>query len=501
MAKILIIGGGVSGLSAGIYAQMSGHQAIICEKHKITGGNLTGWQRGDYHIDNCIHWLTGTNKHTDTYKMWEELGALGNVNVIQHETLFTCEKDGKKLSLNKDLYKTERDMLEISPEDKKEIRALIRATETMQHLCSIGGERHNEGLSPIEKALKYPALLKYFNMTTGELAATFSHPTLRFFIGSLLGEDFGAIALIVVFAIFCGENGGLPEGGSLEMAKRMEARLRSLGGEIKTNKEATKVNIRDGKAYSVSFSDGDEIEADYVILTAAPDAIFGKMLQYPMPKSLKKLYDDPRFKVFSSIHCAFSCDISALPFKGDLVFPTPHQHRELLQASVTVLREFSHEKSFAPEGKTVLQSLCFCNEDTAKEIISLRQSDKARYNDFKREISNAFKKSIVEQLPELDGKLNLLDVWTPATYRRYTNCESGAFMSFALPSRHMPIRVTNRIGGLSNAILATQWQQLPGGLPIAAEGGKLAIETINKMEAVTVKNPRRSPAYGRIYHN
>ena len=56
------------------------------------------------------------------------------------------------------------------------------------------------------------------------------------------------------------------------------------------------------------------------------------------------------------------------------------------------------------------------------------------------------------------------------------------------------------VPGLSNVMLATQWLMAPGGLPIAAEGGRLAIETINKMEAVAVKNksPRRSPAYGRI---
>ena len=77
MANILIIGGGVSGLSAGIYAQMHGHHAIVCEQHFIPGGNLTGWDRGGYHIDNCIHWLTGTNPSSPLYPMWEDLGALG----------------------------------------------------------------------------------------------------------------------------------------------------------------------------------------------------------------------------------------------------------------------------------------------------------------------------------------------------------------------------------------------------------------------------------------
>ena len=55
-------------------------------------------------------------------------------------------------------------------------------------------------------------------------------------------------------------------------------------------------------------------------------------------------------------------------------------------------------------------------------------------------------------------------------------------MSFALPKGRFPVRQSNRIEGLDNVILATQWQQMPGGLPIAAEGGKRAVETVNELE-------------------
>ena len=58
----------------------------------------------------------------------------------------------------------------------------------------------------------------------------------------------------------------------------------------------------------------------------------------------------------------------------------------------------------------------------------------------------------------------------------------GSFMSFALPSRAYPFCAGNRVKGLSNVILATQWQQAPGGLPIAADVGKRAIKTITSLD-------------------
>ena len=89
---------------------------------------------------------------------------------------------------------------------------------------------------------------------------------------------------------------------------------------------------------------------------------------------------------------------------------------------------------------------------------------------------------IEDQFPEMKGTLQYIDLWTPATYRRFTGSEIGSFMSFALPSQALPLCVGNRVNGLSNVILATQWQQAPGGLPIAAEVGKNAVITIDRAE-------------------
>ena len=69
--KIIIIGGGISGLSAGIYALLSGFEAEIYEKNSIPGGECIGWNRKGFHIDNCIHWLTGTKKGTELYQVWK----------------------------------------------------------------------------------------------------------------------------------------------------------------------------------------------------------------------------------------------------------------------------------------------------------------------------------------------------------------------------------------------------------------------------------------------
>ena len=49
MAGIVIIGGGVTGLSAGIHLladSEQAHRVTVCERHTVPGGNLTGFGGG-----------------------------------------------------------------------------------------------------------------------------------------------------------------------------------------------------------------------------------------------------------------------------------------------------------------------------------------------------------------------------------------------------------------------------------------------------------------------
>ena len=55
MKKLIVIGGGIAGLSAGIYAQKCGFDTTIFESHSISGGNCTSWKRGGYLFEGGMH--------------------------------------------------------------------------------------------------------------------------------------------------------------------------------------------------------------------------------------------------------------------------------------------------------------------------------------------------------------------------------------------------------------------------------------------------------------
>ena len=491
MARILIIGGGVAGLSAGIYALKNGHRVIICEHHSVVGGNLTGWTRNGYHIDNCIHWLTGTNKHSSLYKAWEELGVLGGIEILQNESLYTCSFNNQTLSLYRNLDRLKREMLALSLEDEREINAFIDNVKTFQFLSGIGGENHDSKANFYTKIKSLPTLYSYYKMTMKDFSLRFSSPLLREFFTCLLSEDFGAFAFLCVVAHYCADNGGLPRGGSLPCAMRMAKRFKNFGGGLLLNKTAIKTNIENNRIKKVEFEDGTIIRADYVIFTGDPYLAFGSLINRPLPKVFSRMENNPALTRFSSFQCAFSCPLSLVPFNADFIFTLSEKHSKILGVKRLILREFSHEPEFAPPHKTVLQALTFIDEKQCEEFISLYKN-KCEYEAKKRIFVQAITEAICEHFPSLVGKIQLLDSWTPASYHRYVCSKIGSYMSFAFSSHYFPTPTKNTVKGIKNLVLATQWLSPPGGLPTAITLGKKASERVEKL----IKKHHRS-----IFHS
>jgi len=70
MKKVVVVGAGIAGLSAAIYAKRSGFDVTLYEQHSIAGGMCTSWKRKGYLFEGAVHWLTGSSPKTELYQLW-----------------------------------------------------------------------------------------------------------------------------------------------------------------------------------------------------------------------------------------------------------------------------------------------------------------------------------------------------------------------------------------------------------------------------------------------
>ena len=133
--KIIIVGAGISGLSAGIYGQKNGFETEIYEKNASAGGECTGWDRGTYHFDGCIHWLVGSKSGTSVNKLLHQVGALDDsVDIVNHEYFYRVEEKGKALNMYRNVDRLEKHLIEISPEDEPLISEVCKAIRALGKL-------------------------------------------------------------------------------------------------------------------------------------------------------------------------------------------------------------------------------------------------------------------------------------------------------------------------------------------------------------------------------
>ena len=488
MKKVVIVGAGIAGMTAGVLLQKAGFTTEIYEKNALPGGQCTGWKREGYFIDNCIHWLTGTRPGSALHELWKEIGALGDgVELHEKEMFFSSKLNGQTLTFWRDKERTRKEMLELSPEDEKEINKLIKSV-SMAETMTVPVEKPFDAMNLIDfmklgMSMKSmgKVMKEYGNMDINELAMRFKHPLIRRAIIDFMPGGYQAYAFLVSYGTVTGGNGDIPKGGSLAMSLRIAEKYKEYGGVIYTNAGVRSVIIEDKKAEGIMLEKGDRIEADYVICACDTDYTFRKLVpEKCMPEGLGKMYADrDKYPVSSGFQIAYAVDGVFPELTGTRVFSCDEINVGSKMVKSMSVQSYDYEPDFAPEGKMILQTNFSQTEADYKYWESL-YPDKESYKIRKMEIAEQAIRRIEKEYPFLSGKIHVIDVWSPMTYTRYCNAYKGAYMSFVTTKQAKSIIVPGVVKGLDNVFLASQWLMGPGGLPTAAAMGKFAAWRIMK---------------------
>lgn len=300
MKKVVIIGGGIAGMTAGVLLQKDGYQTEIFEKNAVVGGQCTGWKREGYFIDNCIHWLTGTKEGSDLHELWKEIGALGDdVELYQKEMFFSSKLNGQILTFWRDLERTRQEMIELSPEDEKEINKLMRYVKLAESL-TVPVKKPFDAMNPLDfiklgmsmKAMG-KVMKEYGKISMEELALRFKHPLIQRSIIDYMPPGYLAYAFLASYGTVTSGNGDIPKGGSLEMALRISDRYKANGGVLHTKEKVERILLNGSKAEGILLENGTKINSDFVVCACDTDYTFRVLLPNSyMPKQLKKQYGE-----------------------------------------------------------------------------------------------------------------------------------------------------------------------------------------------------------------
>ncbi|MGN1210945.1 MAG: phytoene desaturase family protein, partial [Candidatus Cryptobacteroides sp.] len=470
--RLVIIGAGISGMSAGIYACKAGFDVTILEKTHSAGGLSSSWKRKGYTIEGGIHWLTGSSPALPQNRIWKDVGALCENNPIQdRDPLFILVEKDRRIPFYRDPGKMAETLIGIAPEDEKAIRRLERHIRSMEKFHTpISNIKGLKTTNPIKvnrmEVIRdfLPAILALPSILTKSVSdyiCQFKNESVRALLGCFLNHQQNAISLIFTLGTFASGDGGYPKGGSLVLSGNMEKKYLSLGGRILHDCEASRVVIDNKKVTGVRYNNDKFIPADAVIISAnarmAIDNLFEQPLQDKWARKMRQKMDMDQCLIFSM---GVKTDLSSCP--RNMAFRLDQALEYAGCWSDVLLLYIYNGEEYAPEGCTVITSLLFGD----MYEYWLKAKSEGTYSQKKQEIAERVTSLIQSYLPLENDRIEFTDIATPLTLQRYCSTYKGGFMSL-WRAGEMPANAPLRHDRISGLYFAGQQTDFAGGLPVA----------------------------------
>lgn len=477
--KLVIIGAGVAGMTAGCYAQANGYESEIYEMHNIPGGLCTAWQRRGYTFDGCIHWLVGSKPGTKMHEVWRFTGAITDQPIHHHdEFVRVIGVDGREIVQYTDLDRLEKHLVEVSPADKAVIQEMISAARKLVTLEMPVGKPRDlfgalDGLKMMWDMRPYLGVFgKYSKISIGDYASRFKEPLIQEMLTAILDPRYNMMALLTTMGSLAARDAGWPQGGSLPFARGMEKRYLELCGQIHYKSKVTKILVSDGRATGIELADGQKVAADAVISAADGHSTLYKLLgeQY-IPGNIARYYSGDYPTITSMlVYLGVDYDFSDLPHSVMFPLDSPLKIGERVHNHIG-LKHYSHDPSISPPGKSVVAMALYSDYDYWDEL----SKDPEQYTEEKKCIAKRVVEELEKRFPQTAGRIEVIDVATPTTFTRYTGVWQGAYMSWISTAKSGNITTPQRLPDLSNFYMAGLWTMGSAGLPGSSISGRNAV--------------------------
>ncbi|MGV3615005.1 MAG: phytoene desaturase family protein [Fimbriimonas sp.] len=280
---VVVVGAGLGGLSAAVYARLRGHQVLLLEKAAI-GGKAAAIETHGFRFDPGPSIIILTRLYEDVFR------AAGRrmedtLRFRRLDPISRVRFSGETIDLPGSRAECEALVRDRWPEDGKAFRELMAKVDRVAPHIDRSVFRHPytkpwQLADPhlIATALPFDVRKSYKELVDG----LFQSPLLRaFFYGfpSYGGQTYDSKApgALMIPYLMLQEGVWYPEGGVSAIPRAFADLARDLGVEVRTDAEVTAVVDAGNEIRAVRLRSGERIEAD-AFISNVDRTTFGRMI-------------------------------------------------------------------------------------------------------------------------------------------------------------------------------------------------------------------------------
>lgn len=524
--KIIVVGGGISGLTSTAYLAREGFDVLLIEKNEKCGGLLNSFNRDGFVFDVGARSIENSGV---IRPMLKNLGV--ELELLESPVSLGIKDEIINIVSIENLYDYEQLLEKLYPESKKDIKVIIRfikkILKDMEVLYGIDNpffvNLKKNKIFLIKTLLpwffKFIFVIRRINKMQEPVESFLSKISNNKSLVDIISQHFFkntpfffALGYFYVYTDYL-----YPKGGTGELPKAIEKKIIEWDGKILTKTKVTEIvpskkELIDNNGNRYSYDElvwAADLKNLYNIIDIKNlnSDLISKILEQK-DKFLSKRGNDSVFTLMIGVDEA--------PEKFKLIsnghlFYTPSKnglgetHRSKLKSLIENFDKTSKEQvlewlddycrlttyeisipalrdpSLAPKGNTGLIVSVLFEYDLIKKI-----RDLGWYEDFNKELENLILKTLGDTIyPGIEEKILFIRSITPLTIEKIAGTSEGAIVGWSYETkvpvvnnlRKMPASVKTPIPNVSKI---GQWAYSPAGIPTAIITGWLAAQAIIK---------------------
>lgn len=448
----IVIGSGVSGLSAAILLGMCGHRVAVVEQSALPAPLIRGFRQQGMHFDTGFHY-TGALAQGEMLDLYfRHLGIAQDLEKVSYDEngfdAFHFLQDGMTFRFPYGYDRIRERLHAVFPDEKAGIDAYLHIADT-----EFNSSPH---LNP---DLPDNALASFNPLSEKSIASLLDAHILDRRLRAVLCMHFmlyGSEPHLAPAALHAQVSGSLYrsvhgiKGGGLALAESMLKRLETLDAQMFTGRAAAKVLTSSGECRGIQLADGEILESAGCVSSIHPRTLLSIMDETALRPAARR-----RYAALEDTSSAFMfyAATDALPEILDRrnLFLCPDMDLDDYCRADRSLEERPFFIAANLDGAGTRQGLALLCPASMQEVQPWLDTQTRRrpaeYRRMKQDMMDRVRNHVLRHVPGL-ATLDMLDCATPLTFRDYANAPSGCLYGVKHKYGQVPPSPLTRIKGL-----------------------------------------------------
>ena len=433
---VVVIGGGLSGLTAASLLAKRGLSVAVIEKSDQPGGSCGIFRRGETTFDQGSAMLygfgeRGFNAHRFVFNCLEE-----PIDVLKHDLLYVVNYEGERVRFYPDVERFSEELARVFPSQREAINRFYRdMTKLYQHVMverpsytTADETDPKDGLNGmLRHPVSYLRFLSYLNRSAKSLLQQyFTDPAIYNFFDKLTStycyatvEEAPAVLAAVMFVDNHVGGSWYPAGSTLFLPGKLEKAIEERGGDMYLGREATQILFADGKPSGVRLDDGTELFAGDVVYSGTVWNLYEKLLDPAYTTAKRRAWAKRQVPTYPSVVLYAEIDRACIledTAPVEMLVGNPNQIDE---SEITVYLFSIDDRSICADDVHALMAI-------GPTFQNWTDADDETYSHLKDLEQERLFAVLERRFPGISNSVRYAEVSTPRTIERYTMKNGGA---------------------------------------------------------------------------